>query len=241
MFDKDTLVVTYDKERGEPRGARSKKADPAALNLGACVDCSLCVQVCPTGIDIRNGLQYECIGCGACADVCDTVMDKVGYARGLVKYSTEHALEQKWSKAQTLRHVLRPRVLIYTAILVAVVAAMGTSLALRLPFKVDVDRDRGSLARIAEGGKIENVFRIQVMNAAESTQRFHISVDGMPGLVLASEPDISVDSTESRWVAVRLQLPFEGAEPGSHPIQFKIDGIDVGKSVTEKSVFIVPR
>ncbi len=83
MFDKDTLIVTYDAERGEPRGARSKKADPATLNLGACVDCSLCVQVCPTGIDIRKGLQYECIGCGACADVCDTVMDKVGYARGL--------------------------------------------------------------------------------------------------------------------------------------------------------------
>ena len=97
MFDKDTLIVTYDTERGEPRGPRSKKADPAKLNLGACVDCSLCVQVCPTGIDIRNGLQYQCIGCGACADVCDTVMDKVGYARGLVKYSTENAMENHLS------------------------------------------------------------------------------------------------------------------------------------------------
>jgi polyferredoxin len=199
------------------------------------------VQVCPTGIDIRNGLQYECIGCGACADVCDTVMDKVGYARGLVKYTTEHALQQKWTKAQTMRHIFRPRVLIYTAILLAVVAAMGVSLALRLPFKVDVDRDRGSLARIAEGGKIENVFRIQVMNAAETTQRFHISVDGLPGLALATEADISVESTQSRWVPVRLQLPYEGAEPGSHTIHFKIEATDLDKSVTEKSVFIVPR
>ena len=99
MFDKDTLIVTYDAERGEPRGARSRKADPAALNLGACVDCSLCVQVCPTGIDIRKGLQYECIGCGVCIDVCDTVMDKLGYARGLIKYSTDNAMAQHWSQS----------------------------------------------------------------------------------------------------------------------------------------------
>ena len=241
MFDKDTLIVTYDKERGEPRGARSKKADLSNLNLGACVDCSLCVQVCPTGIDIRNGLQYECIGCGACADVCDTVMDKVGYARGLVKYTTEHALEQKWSKAQTVRHVFRPRVLIYAVILGAVVLGMGISLSLRIPFKVDVVRDRGSLARIANGGMLENVFRLQVMNATESTQHFHISVDGLPNLKVASEDDITVESTQSRWVPVRLQLPYEGAEPGSHTIHFTVAASDIAKSVSEKAVFIVPR
>ena len=241
MFDKDTLIVTYDTERGEPRGARSKKADPAALNLGACVDCSLCVQVCPTGIDIRDGLQYECIGCGACADVCDEVMDKLGYARGLVKYTTEHALEQKWSKAETVSHVFRPRVLIYTAILGVILAAMGISLALRIPFKVDVVRDRGSLARIAEGGKIENVFRIQVMNATESTQIFHISVEGLPDLKVASEQDVTIESTQSRWVPVNLQLPYDGAPAGSHTIHFKIDAPALGKQVTEKAVFIVPR
>ena len=241
MFDKDTLIVTYDKDRGEPRGARSKKADPAKLNLGACIDCSLCVQVCPTGIDIRNGLQYECIGCGACADVCDEVMDKVGYARGLVKYTTEHALEKKWSKAETVSHVLRPRVLIYSAILGVILAAMGISLALRIPFKVDVVRDRGSLARIAEGGKIENVFRIQVMNATESTQTFHISVEGLPDLKVASEEDVTIESTQSRWVPVNLQLPYDGAPAGSHTIYFKIDAPALGKQVTEKAVFIVPR
>ena len=100
MFDKDTLIVTYDVERGEPRGARSKKADLSMLSLGDCIGCNLCVQVCPTGIDIRDGLQYECIGCGACADACDAVMDKVGYARGLVKYSTQNALQNKWTSAQ---------------------------------------------------------------------------------------------------------------------------------------------
>ena len=241
MFDKDTLIVSYDSARGEPRGARSKKADPAALHLGACVDCSLCVQVCPTGIDIRKGLQYECIGCGACADVCDTVMDKLGYARGLVKYSTQHALEQQWTRQQTMRHIVRPRVLIYSAILAVVLAAMAVSLALRVPFKVDVVRDRGSLARLAEGGTIENVFRIQVMNATESAQHFHLTVAGLPALRLASESDIRIEATQSRWVAVRVQLPYEGAVAGSHPIHFQISAPELGASVTEKSVFIVPR
>ncbi len=241
MFDKDTLIVTYDQERGEPRGARSKKADPAKLNLGACIDCSLCVQVCPTGIDIRNGLQYECIGCGACADVCDEVMDKVGYARGLVKYSTENAVKEHWTRGQTWRHVLRPRVLIYSAILGTVVVAMSVSLATRTLFKVDVVRDRGALAREVEGGKIENVFRLQVMNATEAKQRFHIAVEGLAGIAIASETDVSIDSTQSRWVPVRVQIPFDAAPPGSHPIHFEITAQDTPGKLSEKSVFIVPR
>jgi len=241
MFDKDTLIVAYDKERGEPRGARSKKADPTALNLGACIDCSLCIQVCPTGIDIRDGLQYECIGCGACADVCDTVMDKVGYPRGLVKYSTENAVAQHWTRAQTWRHVLRPRVLIYSGILGSVVLAMAVSLATRIPFKVDVVRDRGALAREVEGGKIENVFRLQVMNATESTQRFHITVQGIAGMAIMSDPDVTLESTQSRWVPVNVQIPFGAAEPGSHPIHFEITAQDTPGKLSEKAVFIVPR
>lgn len=241
MFDKDTLIVTYDEERGEPRGARSRKADPLALNLGACVDCTLCVQVCPTGIDIRKGLQYECIGCGACADVCDTVMDKMGYARGLVKYSTQNAISQHWTQAQTLRHVLRPRVLIYSSILGAIVIAMLVSLSLRTPFKVDVVRDRGVMARVVSGGKIENVYRLQVMNATESTQHYKIIASGLPGLIVSSENIVKVGSTESRWVAVRVQAPFDVASPGSHAIQFEIESLDSPGRLSEKSVFVVPR
>ena len=241
MFDNDTLIVTYDEARGEPRGARSKKADLSTLKLGACVDCSLCVQVCPTGIDIRKGLQYECIGCGACADVCDTVMDKMGYARGLVKYSTQNAVHQHWTQAQTLRHVLRPRVLVYGAILLMIVLAMLLSLWMRPPFKVDVERDRGALARMVSGGRLENVYRLQIMNASESAQEFHISAEGLSGLVVSSEATLSVDSTQSRWVAVRLQLPYDDAVPGSHPIHFKVASSPEGTVVTEKSVFIVPR
>ena len=249
MFDKDTLIVTYDEARGEPRGARSKKADPKALGLGSCVDCTLCVQVCPTGIDIRKGLQYECIGCGACVDVCDNVMDKVGYERGLIKFSTQNAMSQGWSWAQTVRRIFRPRVLVYTAVLWAIIIGVGVSLWLREPFKVDIVRDRATLARIVAGGKIENVYRLQIMNAAEEALTFRLKVDGLPGLVLASEPEVQVNATESRWVLVQLQVPYDAAASGSHPIQFHIEAwqaaaLSNGSSLghlSEKTVFLIPR
>ncbi len=241
MFDKDTLIVSYDQARGEPRGSRPRNVDPASRGLGACTDCTLCVQVCPTGIDIRKGLQYECIGCGACADVCDQVMDKMGYARGLVKFTTQHGLQQGWSRAQIWHRVLRPRVLIYTSVLVAISIGLLTSLALRTPFKVDVVRDRGAMARIVSGGAIENVYRLQIMNATESHQRFGIVASGLPGLAVVSETEVEVDATASRWVAVRLQLPPGGAASGSHPIQLELRMLPSGDTVREKSVFLMPR
>ncbi len=242
MFDKDTMIVTYDEKRGEPRGARSKKADPAALGLGSCVDCTLCVQVCPTGIDIRNGLQYECIGCGACIDVCDDVMDKVGYPRGLIKYSTQNGVAQGWTRAQMLKRAFRPRVLVYTAILGLITLAVFVSLFLRTPLKVDVIRDRGALARMVEQGRIENVYRLQVMNATESTQRYTVTVSGIPGITLDPSADIEVLPTEVRAAAVRVQIPPNGAEPGSHPITFEVkSSSDDSVRVVEKSVFLVPR
>ena len=241
MFDKDTLIVTYDAERGEPRGARSRKADPTVLNLGACIDCTLCVQVCPTGIDIRNGLQYECIGCGACADVCDTVMDKMGYARGLVKYTTENAMKNKWTETQTWRHVFRPRILIYTSILAAIVIAMLVSLSMRTQFKVNVVRDRSAMARVVAGGKTENVYQLQVMSATEATQRYQITVTGLPGLTVTSDSLVVVESTQARKLAVRVQAPFEVAAPGSHPIVFQIESLDSPGHLSEKSVFLISK
>lgn len=242
MFDKDTLIVTYDSERGEPRGARSKKADPKALGLGSCVDCSLCVQVCPTGIDIRKGLQYECIGCGACADVCDDVMDKLHYPKGLIRYSTENALTQHWGARDILRHVLRPRVLIYSSILGLIVLAMAVSLWLRSPFKVDIVRDRGALARIADGGNLENVFRLQVMNVTEQEQEYSFEVSDLPqGKVLLDYPQIVLAPTEARWVAVRVQIPYDALPAGSHTFHFVVTALGNQAKVVEKSVFIVPR
>ena len=241
MFDKDTLIVTYDEERGEPRGPRSKKADPAAMGLGACVDCSLCVQVCPTGIDIRNGLQYECIGCGACIDVCNDVMDKVGYPRGLVKYATQNGLANHWNKTQMLRRAMRPRVLIYSGILLAISTAVFVSLWLRTPLKVDVIRDRGALARMVEQGRIENVFRLQIMNVTETPQRYSVAVRGLNGITLASEHEFEVLPAEVRSAVVRVQIP-PGATPGSYPIEFDIQAIgNEDVRVREAAAFLVPR
>ncbi|MDT8990259.1 cytochrome c oxidase accessory protein CcoG [Curvibacter sp. APW13] len=241
MFDRDTLIVTYDQERGEPRGARSKKADPAKLELGDCVDCTLCVQVCPTGIDIRNGLQYQCIGCGACIDVCDTVMDKVGYSKGLIRYSTENAIEHHWSSREVLAHVMRPRVLVYSGIILAITLAMLLSLSLRTPFKVDVVRDRGVMARIAEGGLYENVYRIQIMNASEKTQHYTLTASGIPGLRVNPATPIEVKPAESRWVVVQLQASPDATPPGTTKvvIDVALDGTE--HKVTEKTVFMAPR
>jgi len=241
MFDKDTLVVSYDVERGEPRGPRNKTVDRKAKGLGDCIDCTLCVQVCPVGIDIRKGLQYECIGCGLCVDACDTVMGKMQYPKGLIRFSTQNGVAQHWSRAQMLRRVLRPRVLIYGAALAALCIAMMASLVTRTPLKVDVVRDRAALSRIVAGGKLENIYRLQIMNATEGAQRYRISASGLQGLEVATETDVDIGAAESRWVAVRLRIPYGAVPAGSHPVQFEIRALDRDAHVTEKSVFLVPR
>ena len=241
MFDEDTLIVTYDSARGEPRGVRSKKVDPKAAGLGDCIDCSLCVQVCPTGIDIRNGLQYECIGCGLCVDACNSVMDKVNYPRGLIRFATQNAMTQHWGRAEILRRVLRPRVLFYSSVLVGLSVAMLVSMATRVPLKVDVVRDRAALSRMVAGGQLENIYRLQIMNATEATQRYRISATGLEGLKVASDPEVEIGPAESRWVAVQLHIPYGSASAGSHPVFFEVHNTAGDDKVVEKSVFLVPR
>ena len=260
MFDRDTLIISYDTARGDPRGPRSKKADPSAIGLGACVDCQQCVHVCPTGIDIRQGLQYECIGCAACIDVCNDVMDRFGYRRGLIRYATQNGMSHGWTAAQQWRRVFRPRVLVYGAILVLVSGGLVWSLAVRMPFKVDVVRDRATLAREVEDGVVENLYRLQVMNAAESTQRFVLDVQGIEGLrVVSPSGELALGPAEARWVTVALRLPPDAARAlgaGAHPMRFAIrrvvssDAPSHAPSVSaapaerpllEKSTFVVPR
>jgi cytochrome c oxidase accessory protein FixG len=211
------------------------------MGLGDCVDCTLCVQVCPTGIDIRNGLQYECIGCGACIDVCDTVMDKLSYPRGLIKYTTQNAVEHRWSAKQTWQRVLRPRVMVYSGILLTLCVALLVSLSLRHTLKVDVIRDRASLARITEYGTIENIYRFQFMNATEQEQTYKVSVTGLEGIMVRDLPLVQVGPADSRWVVVHAEIPYGSASAGSHKIMFTIESDDGLASIQEKSVFLVPR
>ncbi|MBM3392702.1 MAG: cytochrome c oxidase accessory protein CcoG [Betaproteobacteria bacterium] len=241
MFDPDTLIVTYDAERGEPRGARSKKVDYKAAGKGDCVDCGICVQVCPTGIDIRNGLQYECIGCSACIDACDQVMDKMAYPRGLIRYSTEHALAEHWGRKEIVAHILRPRTLLYGAILSAIVIAAVTGLTLRQPLKVDVIRDRATLAREVEGGLIENVYRLQVMNLAEAPRRFALSVTGLEGIQIVTERVVEAPPASTQAVAVRVRVNPEAGKRGSNPIHFEVRALNHDEVfVREKASFLLP-
>ena len=246
MFDRDTLIVTYDQARGEGRGVRPRSESLAqyqAKGLGDCIDCELCVQVCPTGIDIRKGLQYECISCSACIDVCNSVMDKMHYPRGLIRYSTPNGMRLKLTTAAMVRRVLRPRVLVYTAVLLTVSVTLLLSLVMRTPFKVDVVRDRGAMARMVGQGQIENVYRLQIMNATEKPQQYDlsVSVSGLPDAHLVSPDSVLVEAAASRWVALRVQSPGEAARPGSHPMIFLITGSGGQGVLAEKSSFLVPR
>ncbi|MEX0637865.1 MAG: 4Fe-4S dicluster domain-containing protein, partial [Burkholderiales bacterium] len=232
MFDQDTLIITYDPERGEPRGKGPGK--------GHCVDCSICVQVCPTGIDIRDGLQYECIGCAACIDGCDRVMEKVGFPKGLIRYSTQHAMEKKLTRAQMFRRAFRPRVLVYSAILWIVIIAAGVTLWNRVPLKVDVIRDRAAISREVAGGMIENVYRLQIMNTSESARAYRLSVSGIPGIRISGETVIEVDGAASRMVPVSVRIAPGAVAAGTHRIDFGIESTDdANVAVREKSVFIV--
>ena len=241
MFDQDTLNITYDSARGEPRGKRSKSTDPAANSQGDCVDCRICVQVCPTGIDIRDGLQLECIGCAACVDACDQVMDQMNYPRGLIRYSTENAIKNQLSRPQILRRAARPRVLIYLAIFLVASSLTGWSLLTKVPLKVSIIRDRASMAREAADGSLENVFELHLTNASEQARTYGIRVDGLPGLRLAEAQRITVPPAAMGSATVVLQIDAGEVASGSHPIHITVEDIgDPATRQTEAARFWVP-
>jgi cytochrome c oxidase accessory protein FixG len=236
MFDRDTLIITYDASRGEPRGARRRGTSLEPGKVGACVDCTWCVQVCPTGIDIRKGLQHECIACAACIDACDSVMDKVGYPRGLIRYTTQNALEHRPSRR------LRPRLVIYAALLTTIGVAFIVGLVRREPVDVDVIRDRNALYRLLEDGRVENVYNVKILNKSEQAHRFAITVSGPGELTLDPSPaHFAVRSGEVFPAAVRVRRP--AYEPlGSEDIVFEVRALDVpALRARTKARFIAPR
>ncbi|HJW23915.1 MAG TPA: cytochrome c oxidase accessory protein CcoG [Rhodocyclaceae bacterium] len=240
MFDPDTLIITYDQERGEPRGARKKGADLKAQGLGQCVDCGICVQVCPTGIDIRKGLQYECIGCAACIDACDGVMDKVGYPRGLVRYSTENAGSQHLSRREIVGRIVRPRILLYTAILMAIVGTTGWFIGHRIPLKVDVIRDRATLTREAEDGSIENIYMLRFMNTDERPHRYRIGISGLDGIGVSSS-EVEVPAASLKEMPMVVHAPPGSGKSGSNPVHFDIVAEENDSiHIREKAAFMLP-
>ena len=236
MFDRDTLIISYDSGRGEPRGPINKEG------AGDCIDCSMCVQVCPTGIDIRNGLQYECIGCTACIDACDSVMDKIERPRGLIRYTTDRGMDEHMTASDIRRHILRPRVRIYGTILILIIVAMFGALYLRTPLKLDVIRDRGAMGREVEDGIIENVYRLQVMNTTEQSHSYRITVSGMDSLTQATTDVVTLGPTETLAHAIRLRAAHGAGKQGSNKIHITLQALDdPSLQVTEPAVFFVPR
>ena len=234
MFDKDTLIITYDAARGEPRGGRSRKAARGVDGLGDCIDCTLCVQVCPTGIDIRKGLQYECIACAACIDACDTVMDKMGFPRGLVRYTTEHAIAEQPTR------LVRPRILVYATLLTVLATAFIGGLATRPTLIVDVMRDRNALYRDVGREGIENTYSINAVNKLRSDRRFEIQVSGVEGARIATPTTVEIGAESVQRIPVAVRVPHEHAAGGQR-IEFTFVGLDDDDTtVTEDSRFRGP-
>lgn len=237
MFDRDTLLIAYDEKRGEPRGGRKIGADPAELGLGSCIDCKLCVQACPTGIDIRNGLQYQCIGCAACIDACDEVMGKMGYPKGLVRYTTENAIEGM----QT--HVIRPRMLVYGALLTFITVALFYSLFTRIPLEVDIIRDRNSLYVQTDEGLVENVYTLKIINMKDTDQTYRLTIEGLEGAKLINEAgDFTVDGGKVLELPVRVSTDPVNLKSSSNNIYFRLKSLTTeGLEVVEHGRFLGPR
>ncbi|MDQ7984594.1 cytochrome c oxidase accessory protein CcoG [Pseudomonas sp. G34] len=219
MFDQDTLIVSYDPRRGEARGPRKKSADYQAQGLGDCIDCTLCVQVCPTGIDIRDGLQIECIGCAACIDACDAIMDKMNYPRGLISYTTEHNLSGQQTR------LLRPRLIGYAIALLAMLAVFAWAVSNRPLVELDVLKDR-VLYRENELGRIENVYTLKIMNKAQQDVVYRIDADGLDGLVYEGRREVRALAGEVLAIPVELSIDAEKLPSSTNEITFHIRATD---------------
>jgi len=198
MVDNDSLVVAYDAGRGDPRGSRRKDADHAAMGLGDCIDCEMCVQVCPTGIDIRDGLQMECIGCAACIDACDSIMDKMGYQKGLVRYASDNELNNG------TKNLIRPRLVAYFFILATMIGLFSWVLMTRPLMALEIERDRG-LFRYNGSGNIENSYLLNLTNKATEMRSAFIRVSGAGGIIMSGLDEVKLRAGEKREIPIILE------------------------------------
>ncbi len=234
MFDKDTLLVSYNPARGEKRGPRKRGVDPASVGLGDCIDCTMCVQVCPTGIDIRDGLQYECINCAACVDACNDIMGKMGYEKGLIAYTTEHQLEgKKWTWK-------RPRLLGYGAAILIMVGLFTFTLLSRIPVDIDVLRSRGQLFQEVPGGFIQNTYTVKLMNKELEARNYRISVTGIDSVKWVPQNEIMVPGGKVVDIPFSVIANPDLLDSTNTEIEFKVEAIDSDSSATKRARFLGP-
>lgn len=237
MFDHDTLIVSYDSKRGEPRGSRKRSVDHESLELGECVDCELCVQVCPTGIDIRDGLQYQCIGCALCIDACNSIMDKMEYPRGLIRYSSERELAGDGEKT----HWLRPRVVGYCVVLTIMIGLFSYTLFDRVPLELSVTRDRTELFAVADNGNIENIYTLQLANMDKEMRSFKIDIKGVPGAEIVGEQTHTLMGGEVRSLTLRVSAKPSVLEKPSTTLYFIAKDLgEASVEVSSESRFMAP-
>jgi len=242
MFDNDTLIISYDQFRGEPRGSRNRKVKLETTGLGACIDCSMCVQVCPTGIDIRDGLQYECIACGCCIDVCNDVMAKMNYAPNLIQFTTENQLQARDSGKKSAK-IIRPRIVIYSVILTVLISFFMTALLLRQTVELDAVRDRNILYRMTNDGLIENIYTVKILNKDIKLHEFRLSIAGLQAAKLSNDKrTYAVLSGEILEISVAIRIDPVGRKSGSQQFDFIVVSIkDADMRATQSSRFITPR
>ena len=238
MFDQDTLIVSYDEKRGEGekgRGARKKSVDPKTEGLGDCIDCSLCVQVCPTGIDIRDGLQYQCIGCALCVDACDSIMDKMGYERGLVRYTTEHELEGGKT------HFMRPRLIGYALVLSFMIGGLVYAMVSRTACELDVIRDRGALYQLTANDTVQNTYTLKLMNMTQGELTYHIKIEGLENVITDMPETVTLQSNRMRSFPINIEMDPENLKVSKTDIEFVITEAATGAEIVRtESRFIAP-
>jgi len=213
LMDRQSLIISYDRGRGEPRGkagSRQQAAGSAETSLpaadcslpaapGDCIDCEICVQVCPTGIDIRDGLQIECIGCAQCIDACDSVMEKIKRPLGLIRYSSTSAMEGQPQR------ILRPRVVIYLVIVVGLLSLLSVFIATKKPVDVTLLRSLGRPYVMTDAGEVENVLRMKLTNRTDKPMRLRFSVVDQPAIRAVATQDV-VDLKPSQTWTEPLQI-----------------------------------
>ena len=235
MFDKDTLIVSYEPQRGEQRGSRKKGVDYKAQGLGDCIDCQLCVQVCPTGIDIRDGLQYECINCALCIDACNEMMDKMEYPRGLIRYTTENQLEGNKT------NVLRPKLLGYGAVMLLMIGLFAYVIVSRTPLELDIIRDRNQLYGHTPDGLVDNTYTLSILNMGQTPQEYQISANAEVQLQFLGNTTVSIEPGDLRNLPVRIAIDPAYLPNVNIPVEFEVCSADGRVSVSEETRFIGPR
>ena len=231
MFDKDTLIVSYDYNRGEPRGTRKKGTHPD--NLGDCIDCTMCVQVCPTGIDIRDGLQVECIQCAACVDACNDVMDKVGYPRGLIRYTTERQLVENEDTK-----ILSPRIFAYSLLLTVLFGVLIYTLNDRVPLEIDIRRDRNQLSSFNAQGQIENSYIVKITNKTQDNHKYSVKLEPQKGLSLQLRmKEVPLGPGESYDMPMSISGDPALIEQGQTPITLTVTSEDGTYTASKENLF----